>query len=239
MQQKKRLSSLLWIGLCLLLTGLLLSCDSGSGIGLEQRNCVVMLGDSIFALSGAETRFLQQMSGHRYRTYYANGAQLEGGMISDIEDQYDRAQRAGKIRTIIMDGGGNDFLMGGCGNLDRLQREIEAAWGRILDKAARDGVENIIVQGYYLTASTPKNSEVSDYDALAEQLEKSGAQRGINLVYVDPNKDSWFSSKRPSQYTITDGIHPTNAASRELARLVWTAMQSNDMEQGEGCQGFR
>ncbi len=237
MQQRKLLFFSLWVALCLLSTGLLSSCDGG--IGLERRDCVAMLGDSIFALSGAETRYLQQMSGHRYRTYYVNGAQLEGGMIGDIEDQYDRARRAGKIRTIIMDGGGNDFLMGGCGNMDALQREIEAAWGRILDKAARDGVENIVIQGYYLTASTPTNSEVADYDALAEQLEKGGAERGINLVYVDPNKDAWFSSKRPAQYTIADGIHPTDAASRELARLVWTAMQANNMEQGDGCQGGR
>lgn len=221
--------------LCVLLSSLFFSCE----LGLEQRDCVVMLGDSIFALTGAETRHLQEMSGHKYRTYYVSGAQLEGGMIGDIEDQYDRARRAGKIRTIIIDGGGNDFLMGGCGNMNALQREIEAAWGRILDKAARDGVENIVVQGYYLTASTPKNSVVSDYDALAKQLEEGGAQRGLKLVYVDPNKDSYFSSKRPAQYTLADGIHPTDAASKELARLVWTAMQQNGIEQGEGCPRAR
>lgn len=216
----------------------LFGCDTGSGIGLEQRNCVVMLGDSIFALTGQETTYLQQMSGQRYRTYYVSGAQLEGGMIGDIEDQYDRAARAGKIRTIIIDGGGNDYLMGGCGNSAGLEREITAAWGRILDKAARDGVQNMIVQGYYLTASTPDGG-VADYDKLAKQLESAGAQRGIKLVYVDPNKDVWFSSKRPAQYTLTDGIHPTAAASKELARLVWTAMQANDIEQNEGCQNFR
>lgn len=233
MKRKQILTFTACAVMCLLLIGTLSSCVPDS----ERRNCVVMLGDSIFALSGAETRYLEEMSGHTYRTYYVSGAQLEGGMIGDIEDQYDRAARAGKIRTIIIDGGGNDFLMGGCGNPAALQREIEAAWTRILDKASRDGVENMVVQGYYLTASTP-DSEVSDFDALAKKLEDGGASRGINLVYVDPNKDSWFSSKRPSQYTIADGIHPTNAASRELARLVWTAMQENNIEQGEGCQGF-
>lgn len=236
MRRRKIFSFSACAALCLLLAGLLFSCDT---IGLEQRDCVVMLGDSIFALSGAETRYLQEMSGHRYRTYYVSGAQLEGGMIGDIEDQYDRARRAGSIRTIIMDGGGNDFLMGGCGNPSALQREIEAAWGRILDKAQRDGVKNIVVQGYYITESTPQNSELSDFDALAQLLEEGGAQRGINLVFVDPNKDGWFSSKRPSQYTIADGIHPTSAASQQLARLVWTAMKENNIEQGEGCRNFR
>ena len=233
MRRKNLLASTVYAVMCLLLIASIAGCVPGS----ERRNCVVMLGDSIFALSGAETRYLEEMSGQTYRTYYVSGAQLEGGMIGDIEDQYDRAARAGKIRTIIIDGGGNDYLMGGCGNPAALEREIEAAWTRILDKAGKDGVENMVVQGYYLTASTP-DSDVADYDALAKNLEEAGASRGINLVYVDPNKDSWFSSKRPSQYTIADGIHPTNAASRELARLVWTAMQENNMEQGEGCRNF-
>ena len=233
MRRKQLLIFTAYAVMCLLLIGSLTSCVPSS----NRRDCVVMLGDSIFALSGAETRYLEEMSGQTYRTYYVSGAQLEGGMIGDIEDQYDRAARAGKIRTIIIDGGGNDYLMGGCGNPEALEREIIAAWTRILDKAARDGVENMVVQGYYLTASTP-DGDVADYDALAKNLEDGGASRGINLVYVDPNKDSWFSSKRPGQYTLADGIHPTNAASKELARLVWTAMQENDMEQGEGCQGF-
>lgn len=240
MQKKIFPTRVIVIVLCFLLAGITSGCDFGGGFSrLEQRDCVVMLGDSIFDLSGEITNVLEDLSGHKYRTYYQNGAQLEGGMINDIEDQLDQAIRAGAIRTIIMDGGGNDYLMGGCGgNSNALQQEIEAAWSRILDKAGRGGVENMVVLGYYLTASTPDN-EVADYDALAAKLVSGAANRGIKLVYVDPNKDTWFSSRRPAQYTIADGIHPTAAASKELARLIWSAMQQKDIEQGEDCQNFR
>lgn len=205
------------------------SCDPA----LEVRNCVVMLGDSIFDLSDMETEYLQELSGHEYRTYYLNGAQMDGGIIQDIESQYDSAIRAGDIRTIIMDGGGNDYLMGS-GSEEEIAAEVRAAYGRILDKAQRDGVQNIIVQGYYLTASSP-DGYAEDAAEMGAGLEAAGAARGIKLVYVNPVADAWFAARRPSQYTISDGIHPTDAASERLAQLVWNAMVANGIEQAEGC----
>lgn len=207
---------------------------------LEERDCVVMLGDSIFALSEDETAYLEDLSGHIYRHYYQNGAQLEGGSIiarDDIEDQYDDAIRDGDIRTIIMDGGGNDMLLGGDMEYsEELEAEIIAAWNRILDKAARDGVENVVIQGYYMTDTG--GVTVEDLVRMENYLEAAGEERGLNLVYVNPSTDSWFASRRPSQYTTFDGIHPTEAASERLANMVWDAMVANNIEQGEGCTYF-
>ncbi len=200
---------------------------------LETRDCVVMLGDSIFDLSDAETGYLEELSGHQYRTYYLNGAQMDGGTIQDIESQYDSAIRAGAIRTIIMDGGGNDYLMGN-GSEEEIAEEVRQAYARILNKAQEDGVQNIVVQGYYLTDNSP-DGYAESAAALGAGLEAAGASRGIKLVYVNPVADAWFSSRRPSQYTISDGIHPTDAASERLAQLVWNAMVANGIEQGAGC----
>jgi lysophospholipase L1-like esterase len=205
------------------------SCDPAP----ETRDCVVMLGDSIFDYSDMETEYLQELSGHEYRTYYLNGAQMDGGIIQDIESQYDSAIRDGAIRTIIMDGGGNDYLMGN-GSAEEIAEEVRAAYVRILDKAQDDGVENIVVQGYYLTDSSPEGN-AQDVAQMAAALEAAGAARGIKLVYVNPITDSWFASRTPSQYTISDGIHPTDAASERLAQLVWNAMVANGIEQGAGC----
>jgi lysophospholipase L1-like esterase len=69
-------------------------------------------------------------------------------------------------------------------------------------------------------------------------LEAAGAARGIKLVFVNPIADSWFSSRRPSQYTTSDGIHPTDAASQRLAQMVWGAMVANSIEQGANCSSF-
>ncbi len=234
MAKKSLLNYLLLIFICFLVCGFVASCDT---MGKERRDCVVMLGDSIFALTGAEERHLRDYSGHIYRTYYMSATQMQGG-LNDIESQYDRAARLGKIRTIIMDGGGNDFLLGGALTPRATIQEINAAYERIFQKAARDGVENIVVQGYYRTSSTTAQTDQSETEV--KNLTLAAAQKyGLNTAHFDPSDDPFFSSKRPSQYTIADGIHPTNEASKQLARLVWETMRSNGMEQGEGCQSFR
>lgn len=214
---------------CFVTVGLIGGCD----VGLEKRDCVVMIGDSIFALTGQITRHLQSLSNQKYRTYYISGAQMSGGMVMDIEAQLDMAHRQGDIRTLIMDGGGNDFFFGNQLNLDSIAREIKAAWSRILQKAGEYGVENIVVMGYYKTITTP-NSDELDNQTVAQELIAGAAARGINLVYVDPNEDTWFSRRSPWQYTI-DTIHPTTAAANELAELIWDAMVANGFEQQGGC----
>lgn len=220
----------------LMLVGMLISCDAQ----LEERDCVVMLGDSIFALSGMEYEYLKDLSGQAYRTYYKSGAQMTGGSIialQDIESQYDTAIREGSIRTIIMDGGGNDSLLGPAGESEEeMVADVAAAWNRILTKAKNDGVQNIIVQGYYKTCTSDESASMDAWrDDTEVKLIAKAQELGLNLVYIDPRDDPWFANKRPAQYTKADCIHPTDPASQELANLVWDAMVSNNIEQGEGC----
>jgi hypothetical protein len=49
--------------------------------------CVVMLGDSIFALTDQEAMFLEDLSGDTYRKHYISGAHMVGGFIKDILHQ--------------------------------------------------------------------------------------------------------------------------------------------------------
>ena len=97
-----------------------------------------------------------------------------------------------------------------------------------------NGVENVIVQGYYRTRTAPVDFEAGQA-ALGASLEAGGLARGINLAFVDPAADLFFASQDPSAYTISDGIHPTDPASRRLAELVFDAMVANDIEQGPAC----
>ena len=179
-------------------------------------------------------------TGHTYRHYCENGAQLEGGSLiatEDVENQYDQAIEEGPIRSIIMDGGGNDLLLGGESEYNEaVDQELKAAWIRILDKAQSDGVQNMVVQGYYMTDNT--TLDVADLIQMGQFLETKGAQRGITLVYVNPATDPWFANKNPSEYTRFDGIHPTEEASEQLANMVWDAMEAHNIEQGAGCEAF-
>lgn len=225
----------------LLSIGIITGCetdnDPGCGIPqVEQRDCVVIIGDSIFALSGAEEEFLRDFSGHAYRTYYVSGAQMEGGMVRDIESQFDQALRIGPVRTLIMDGGGNDFFFGGANN-QAIIREISETYERIFKKAADAGVQNIVVQGYYTTRDEDEATRISERE-VAALAQEAQTKYGLNTVYFDPSDDAWFAQRAADgryDYLKADGIHPTDAAAKELARLVWENMVANGMEQGEGC----
>lgn len=221
-----------------------LGCDRPQ---LEKRDCVVMLGDSIFALSDEETQFLEELSGVSYRHYYVSGAEMEGGLVTSIPEQYEKAIRDGAVRTVIMNGGGNDVLISGrkeCSTpygtplsedcLDIID-DVKAASEAMLLKMAADGVRNIIWQGYYHS----KNSnfwQVSEYtNTVTKQglVEFQATFPHMKVIFVDIQP--YFNKYQSSQYTIFDGIHPTAKTSEKLANLVWDAMLANDIEQGTSC----
>jgi lysophospholipase L1-like esterase len=201
-----------------------------------ESDCVVMLGDSIFAMSGEETDRLEELSGQQWRQYYKNGAQLEGGSViaaDDIEDQLDDAIDDGAIRTIIMDGGGNDFLLGS-GTVAEIEEELRDAWGRILGKARDAGVKNVIVQGYYETTDAAAD-ELAVNERTMAWLPTQSAVYGITILTYNPNADPWFTTKNPTSYTVSDGIHPDTAASEQMAEMIWDLMVDNNIEQGDAC----
>ncbi|MCF8110451.1 MAG: SGNH/GDSL hydrolase family protein [Desulfobacteraceae bacterium] len=225
-----------------------LGCEPDS---LENKDCVVMLGDSIFALSEDETRFLEELSGDSYRHYYVSGAQMTGGMVDTIPEQYETAIAEGPIRTVVLDGGGNDVLIGAqaeCSTeygtelsqsclqvLDEVSEETEA----LLERMKADGVQNIIWQGYYYTDNETlwQVADVSAERAIAEMEEFQANNPEINAIYVDPRPH--FDKYQASSYTTMDGIHPTEGASETLANLLWDPMVVNNIEQGQSCDDFQ
>lgn len=219
------------------------ACDSPN----DSKDCVVMLGDSIFALSGDETEFLEDLTGESYRKYYANGAMMVGGYVPSIPEQYERAIKEGPIRTVILNGGGNDVLIGGLMQCSTSYgSELSAACNDILDdvsaatedlllRMAADGVKNIIWQGYYHTTNHYL-WQVTDVtsDHFAQGLrEFQAAFPDINVTFIDVRP--YFNKYKAWNYTIYDGIHPTRSSSQTLANLVWDAMVANDIELDTPC----
>ncbi len=228
------------------------SCDGGS-TGTIQKDCVVWIGDSIFALSGEEANALEDLSGHSYRTYYVSGSQMEGGFVQNIPNQYAKAVRDdSNIRTVIMDGGGNDVLIGAngacdanyqsgslsqaCYNIiDRVEAVNIALWQDMVD----DGVENIINQGYYY--SSDKDlwlvSDVFQERTKQEFAAFAQSHPGVKMIFIEPKDNPYFDKDDVRDYTIYDGIHPTDEASEVLANMVWDAMVANGIEQTDECEG--
>ena len=218
-----------------------------------QKNCVVWIGDSIFALSGEEANVLEELSGQTYRTYYVSGAQMDGGFVRTIPAQYTQAKNADRnIRTVIMDGGGNDVLIGANGACDASypNGQLSQACYNIIDKVEavnnslwqdmiNDGVKNIVDQGYYF--SSDKDlwvvSDVFQNRTKQEFAKMAAKNTGVKMVFVEPKDNPYFDKSKVSSYTVSDGIHPTDAASAELANMLWDAMVSNGIEQTTSCSG--
>lgn len=214
--------------------------------GDETKPCVVMLGDSIFALSDQEAMFLEDLAGDTYRKYYVSGAQIVGGLIKTIPQQYEDAIADGPVRTVIMDGGGNDILIGAnavCSvdygeelsdDCYDVMEEVLEESERVFEQMVDDGVKNIVFQGYYYVRNEQLWQVTDVFQDLAIELsnELDARYSDVRIVYVDPRP--YFEQGDTSHLRI-DGIHPTRAASRTLADLVWDVMVDNDIEQGDPC----
>jgi len=241
---------------------LAISCDGG-GTSTVQKDCVVMLGDSIFALSGEETEFLEDLSGHTYRTYYESGAQMGDPKNDDIyssgcdlfanvptiPEQYENAKNDDpNISTIIYDGGGNDVLLGASDvcSASYPNGQISADCYRVIDYVesinnalwadmAADGVETIVQQGYYYAADKDLwvVAEIFQNRTISEWNAFKANHPEVQMVYVDPRPS--FDRNQADSYTIYDGIHPTTDSSEILANLLWDAMVANNIEQTDDC----
>ena len=211
---------------------------------LASKKCVAMVGDSVFALTGEEPKYLESLAGESYRHYYKSGAQMVGGSIKTVPVQYDDAISAGSIRTLILNGGGNDVLIGGravCsvepGRVLRpkcyeVLNQVITATSNMLEKSIGQGVENIVYQGYYFVTDTTLWGIV---DVFAEEIEAMMSDLraqypDVSFVLVDPREA--FDG---NDYIIFDGIHPNRKGSFALANLVWDAMVENDIEQDIAC----
>lgn len=208
--------------------------ESGSGTVLISNPKVVMLGDSIFALSGEIANELQRLSGEKYRSYYVSGAEFEGSLISNIPDQYSSAISAdSSIRTVIMDGGGNDVQIGaslycsGSTVSTLCKASLSSALSTadsLFKKMRTNGVTNIVYLKYFYIKDTTKQPA---FLYMAAEMEKIALK--YNCIIVDPMA---IFNAHP-EYIGSDDIHPTTEGSQVLANLIWDAMKANNIEQND------
>lgn len=224
-------------------SGLLTACGGGSYTSDADNNQVITLGDSIFDLSDELQENLEGYAGQTFRKYTLSGAQLynSGIGVAPVVEQYAQAKADDSdIRTIVMDGGGNDILIPVVAQFDPYR--CKTRWYQfgqlsskcrefiddlyvdgvnLLNDMDNDGVENIIYLGYYYTKnallSLKSLKQAVDYgnDTLARACENSTA----DCTFVDPRSSIVNSD------IIIDGIHPASSGSRKLADLIWPHLE--------------
>lgn len=238
-----------------------ISCDGGDPSNLNDQ--VIWLGDSIFALSGATADYLEELTGQRYREYYVSGADMINGAIPfvpTIREQFDNAfDENPNVRTLIMDGGGNDVLISNkslCSsdwryspgaNIEEAEASLDPGCIELLDDI-RDAFEEMSTEGfnkgvekgiymcvYYL--NMPELDAVGKYGWDMAHLDIQQINRDINaddtrrVVFVDPRDEFWGKDG----LITSDNIHPSDAGSKILANVLHQAMVDNCIEQDAGC----
>ena len=202
-----------------------------------DRNDVVMVGDSIFDLSGDLPRFLEAKAGATFRDYTISGAEISGGSLARaINLQYADANAFnGDIATVVMDGGGNDILIPatlgdfyGC-RTQWYRKNISSRCVNLIDNVYvdtvnllntmdADGVQNVVYLGYYeLPRGNANLGKALTYGV--DRLGEACANSNANCDFVDPR------GHIPANYVLDDDIHPTAEGSQVLADLIWPSLQ--------------
>lgn len=193
---------------------------------------VMVIGDSYFALSGEIVRALENEARNagvlgandRFRDYTVSGSTLAN---NGIPSQYKNGINSGKVKYVIMDGGGNDCLQGWNpppydANTPFIKNATDAVTNLLKDMK-NDGV----VKVFYLFYPNPNgdlNGLKGKLDALRPIMQSTVANAPIK-------PETYFFDIRPawdghlSEYTLPDGIHPTTAGSVATAKAMWAEMQ--------------
>lgn len=185
----------------------------------------MIIGDSIFALSGEIHEFLEDDLNESIDTYARSGCQMIGGNIIcssyySVPRQYSRASKRG-IETVIMNGGGNDFLLGDgadCGaptsrECQELLMDIEETIAGLVSDMHGDGIGEILFLGYYYLEDNDRNNEINRLS-----MEYKAANYGAMGVKFVDTRSAFLGNER--SYITSDGIHPNSRGSRVLADLI-------------------
>lgn len=182
----------------------------------------MILGDSIFALSGDIEEYLESDLGESIRSYARSGCQMIGGNLIcssryAVPNQWANATKTG-IRTVIFNGGGNDYLIGNrCPSysVTTCMEQILALEETIAQLASRmrtAGVTKMIFLGYYNAPGATELRAINDYHC---QL-KAQNYPGLGITFIDTRA----AFQGQSSYIASDGIHPSAAGSRVLATMI-------------------
>lgn len=197
----------------------------GGGSGSDVTKQII--GDSIFALSGDIREFLEDDLNETINSEARVGCQVLGGnlicsSIYRIPNQWDQADTDG-IETVIMNGGGNDFLLGDGGDcftqscIDEVLIDIEEELAALFAEIQASGVSQIIFLGYYNTPADPDNVAIN---AISNQYKLANYPAlGVDYIDTRPSFDG-----REAFYITSDDIHPTASGSRVLADLIINAL---------------
>jgi hypothetical protein len=230
--------------------------------GQVKPNEVVMLGDSYLdAPWGNVGPTLMMQANATYRHYYIGGASLGWGNPNTqfyIPYQFDpmaltdtSVMNPSDIKVVIMDGGGNDVLIGNT-SCETTAPPANSSCVTTVQEAAQKGAQSVVfffyphldpAGGGILQTPAPAVNDTLDYAyPLAEQVccgssftssltnySCSGQPvAGMTCVFIDTRP---AFEGHLADYIKSDKVHPTQAGAQVIANLIWSQMQSHCIAQ--------
>jgi lysophospholipase L1-like esterase len=192
-------------------------------IGTTPASEVIVIGDSYLAITSVvdHIQVSARLNGslgpqESYRRYDAGGTQMGNGQDPAID-------------TVIMNGGGNDVLIGsanGCLSNPPPAQACVAAIDVVLEAAeqlladmAGAGVQHVVYHFYpHLPPGLGATTETVDYAAPLVQAVCEAAPVECHFVDLRP------AFEGHPEYITFDGVHPSEEGSVVIADLVWGTM---------------
>lgn len=203
--------------------------------GAVSSNEVLVLGDSFFSshqitafleAAGRDAQILQE--GDRYRDSSRPVANALALSSEGIADQYQSAASDTPIKVAIMNGGGADVILGSCdpvnANCSMIVAAV-AAFSKLLETMAADGVEDVVFVGYPDPVPEPVRAKM---DVLRPLLESECAAAPLPCHWLDLRP---IFSGRYDEYILADGLNPTTEGSKAVAVAVSSLMRTECIAQ--------
>jgi hypothetical protein len=205
------------------------SAGAGSGgcvKGQTKGNEVAVIGESFIAATHGITKQIEKRAtaagslpqGEHYVDNSVSGTTLAN---NQIPSQYTKAAMSGKIRFVVMDGGGNDCLLNSNGDA-----ALTAATA-LFKTMAQDKVEKVQYFFYPDPIGAMYNNLKTCLDALRPKMKALCDGLTAPKCYWLDLRPTWNGH---NEYT-SDGIHPTEAGSVATGDVVWDAMTTNCVAQ--------
>jgi len=197
-------------------------CVKGQTKGAE----VAVIGESFIAATHGITKEIEKkaqaagslMAGEHYVDNSVSGTTLAN---DQIPSQYTKAAQGGKIRYVLMDGGGNDCLLNSNGDA-----ALTAATS-LFQKMGQDKVEKVQYFFYPDPIGSSFSSLKTCLDALRPKMKALCDGLTSPKCYWLDLRPTWNGH---NEYT-SDGIHPTDAGSVATGDVIWDAMTTNCIAQ--------
>jgi hypothetical protein len=196
--------------------------------------------------------------GDSYNDQAVAGTSLASGGLGLIPDQWPAAKAAAQaagtsVKFVVMDGGGNDVLLGNqiCLDNGKMRDQDPTCQKTVMDatmagkmlqtKMRMDGVGQAI---YFFYPHVPAGGwDVLDYSLpMAKSVCESMNDENYHCYFVDTREafqGAGNTGMAMSSLIGPDGIHPNAAGDDVLADLIWKTMKDNCMAQtaasGGGC----